>query len=120
MKRIEKKDIGENRILFYIRKKIVLMIPEKSWIFRCLSIWGMRLNYSKKKRDVMKIDIPVVEHCNLCCKGCTAFSPLAKEEFLDYGQYCKDMYKLAGLTDYNLLKITYTGGNLCYIRDLEI
>lgn len=58
----------------------------------------------------MKIDIPVVEHCNLCCKGCTAFSPLAKEEFLDYDQYCKDMQKLGNLTNFNLSQITYTGG----------
>ncbi len=58
----------------------------------------------------MKIDIPVVEHCNLCCKGCTAFSPLAEEEFLDYEQYCKDMSRLAELTNHNLSEITYTGG----------
>ena len=101
-----------SRILLFIRNKIVILIPENSWIFRHLGIWGMRLNslVKHKKRNIMSITIPVVEHCNLCCRGCTAFSPLAKEEFLDYEQYCKDMYKLAELTNHNLSEIIYTGG----------
>lgn len=106
------KDVYVNRILFFIRKKIVLLIPENSYIFKYLSILGMRINALKKhkKRDVMKLDIPVVEHCNLCCKGCTAFSPLAEEEFLDYEQYCKDMRRMAELADRSFTQITYTGG----------
>jgi len=51
-----------------------------------------------------------VEHCNLCCKGCTAFSQLAQEEFLSYEGYCRDMHKLAELTEHNLSEIMYTGG----------
>jgi len=106
------KKITINTVLFGIRNKIVHFIPESSWLFRCLSIWGMRLNSVKnrKKRDVMKIDIPIVEHCNLRCKGCTAFSPIAEEEFMDYEQYCKDMSRLAELTNHNLSEIVYTGG----------
>ena len=106
------KDVYVNRILFFIRKKIVLLIPEDSTLFRYLSILGMRLNSVKKhkKREIMKLDIPVVEHCNLCCKGCTAFSPLAEEEFLDYEQYCVDMHKMAELTNHCFSHITYTGG----------
>lgn len=107
----KKKEKYANRLLFFIRKKIVLLIPENSEIFRRISILGMRINtIQRKKRKIMKIDIPVVEHCNLCCKGCTAFSPLAEENFLDYEQYCRDMYKLAELTNCNLSQITYTGG----------
>lgn len=30
-----------------------------------------------------KLDIHVVEHCNLNCSGCTHYSPLAKREFAD-------------------------------------
>lgn len=98
--------------MFKIRKKIVRFIPENSWLFRSLSVLGMRMNSAKKikKREVMKIDIPIVEHCNLCCKGCTAFSPIAEEEFMDYEQYCRDMKRLSELTDNSLSEITYTGG----------
>lgn len=77
----------------------------------------LRLVKNHKKRNVMKIDIPVVEHCNLCCKGCTAFSSLAKEEFLSYEGYCKDMCKLAELTGHNLSEIVQ-GENPYRIRDL--
>lgn len=111
--KMSKKVLAKDKdMLFSIRKKIVCLIPERSQAFRYLSIWGMRLRAVKmrKKLDVMKIDIPVVEHCNLKCKGCTAFSPLAEEEFLDYETYCKDMTKLAELTEHNLFQITYTGG----------
>lgn len=110
----KRKEKHVNSFLFFARKKIVLLIPEDSELFRILSILGMRINSFRKnkKRNVMKIDIPVVEHCNLRCKGCTAFSPLAEEEYLDYGQYCKDMSRLAELTKHNLSEITYTGGEV--------
>lgn len=106
------KDAYINNFLYFVRKKIILIIPETSPLFRHLSILGMRINSLKKhkKRDVMQIHIPVVEHCNLRCKGCTAFSPLAEEEFLDYEQYCRDMKRLAELTGHNLTEVTYTGG----------
>lgn len=111
----KRKQTYVNSFLFFVRKKIVLLIPEDSEIFRILSILGMRIDSFRKhkKRDVMTISIPVVEHCNLCCKGCTAFSPLAEEEYLDYEQYCRDMHKLAELTNHNLPEITYTGGRYC-------
>lgn len=101
-----------HQFLFFIRKKIVRFVPESSLLFRHLSILGMRIRGIKRKkpRDVMKIDIPVVEHCNLCCKGCTAFSPIAEEQFLDYEQYCRDMNRLAELTHHKLSQIQFTGG----------
>lgn len=106
------KELSVAAVLFWIRNRIVHIIPENSWLFRRLSILGMRMNAKKnfKKRDVMKIDIPIVEHCNLRCKGCTAFSPIAEEEFMDYGQYCKDMDRLAELTNHKLESVIYTGG----------
>lgn len=108
----KRKEVYVNQFLFFVRKKIVLLLPEDSRLFRHISVLGMRIRALKKKkqRDIMKIDIPVVEHCNLCCKGCTAFSPIAEEEFLNYEQYCMDMRKLAELTNHNLSQIVYTGG----------
>ena len=39
--------------------------------------------------------IPVTEHCNLNCKGCSHFSPLVnRESFLDYEMFCKDLLQL--------------------------
>lgn len=42
-----------------------------------------------------KIDVHVVEHCNLNCKGCSHFSSIAKPEFLDPKEYEKVLPYLA-------------------------
>lgn len=42
-----------------------------------------------------KIDVHVVEHCNLNCKGCSHFSSIAKPEFLDIQAYEKALPHLA-------------------------
>lgn len=42
-----------------------------------------------------KIDVHVVEHCNLNCKGCSHFSSVAQPEFLDYKEYKKALPYLA-------------------------
>lgn len=41
------------------------------------------------------LDIHVAEHCNLNCKGCTHFSPLAEEEFCDVEILKKSLTRLA-------------------------
>ena len=42
-----------------------------------------------------KIDVHVVEHCNLNCKGCSHYSPVAQKEFLDPKEYEKVLPCLA-------------------------
>lgn len=42
-----------------------------------------------------KIDVHVVEHCNLNCKGCSHYSPVAQKEFLDPKEYEKVLPYLA-------------------------
>lgn len=38
--------------------------------------------------------VGVSSHCNLNCKGCTTFSPLAKQEFISASQFEKDFTKI--------------------------
>lgn len=52
----------------------------------------------------------IVEHCNLKCAGCTHFSPLAKEEYLDLSEFEKDIKRLAELTGGNTRFINLLGG----------
>lgn len=40
----------------------------------------------------------IVEHCNLKCRGCTHFAPLAEEEFLSLEEFESDIRKLSMLT----------------------
>lgn len=42
-----------------------------------------------------QVSISAVEHCNLNCKGCSTFSPLAKEELIDVAQLEKDLQELS-------------------------
>lgn len=42
-----------------------------------------------------KIDVHVVEHCNLNCKGCSHYSSVAQPEFLDLKEYEKALPHLA-------------------------
>ena len=41
------------------------------------------------------IDVHVVDHCNLGCKGCVHFSPVAEPRFLDLAAYEADLRELA-------------------------
>ena len=58
-----------------------------------------------------RFEIHLTEHCNLNCKGCSHFSPLADEEFLEIGAFEKDMARMAQLFDRNDIQmITLLGG----------
>lgn len=43
----------------------------------------------------LKIDVHVTEICNLNCKGCSHFSPLARTEYLDLKKYATSLQHLA-------------------------
>lgn len=48
-------------------------------------------------KAMLDYEVQLVEHCNLNCKGCSHFSPLANEEFLDVEEYEKDCTRLSEL-----------------------
>ena len=47
----------------------------------------------------LRLGVDIVDHCNLNCKGCDHFSPVAKEKFLDIKSFEKDVERLSVLTD---------------------
>jgi ABC-2 type transport system ATP-binding protein len=51
-----------------------------------------------KKRPSLRFDVHLADHCNLNCKGCYHFSPLAPEKFLDIEQYERDCTRLNELS----------------------
>lgn len=58
------------------------------------------------------LDVHVTDHCNLRCRGCIHFAPLAERGFLDLNEYERDLDRLAaieGLGDY-LLTLMLMGG----------
>ncbi|WP_160680866.1 radical SAM protein [Clostridium sp. C8-1-8] len=61
-----------------------------------------------EKINVPWLEIPVTEHCNLKCKGCTHHSPYLKPCFYDYEQYVKDINILKDI--YHVKILIFLGG----------
>ena len=56
------------------------------------------------------IETHIVDHCNLNCRGCSHFSPLAKPYFKDFNEYEKEIQQLAKITNNNISRIRIMGG----------
>ncbi|MBQ9699992.1 MAG: radical SAM protein [Lachnospiraceae bacterium] len=61
-------------------------------------------------RPQLSFSVPLCEHCNLNCAWCSAFAPLAREQYLDIVQYEKDIKRLAELSGGDLYKCQLVGG----------
>lgn len=61
-------------------------------------------------RPKLNFQIHVTEHCNLNCKGCYHFSPLAQEEYLSPEEYRRDLERLAELYHGEMDQILLLGG----------
>lgn len=57
-----------------------------------------------------KIDIHLVEHCNLKCRSCTHFSSLAEESFLNIDEFEKDLKRCSYLSKGEIGQIYLLGG----------
>jgi MoaA/NifB/PqqE/SkfB family radical SAM enzyme len=102
---------------------IVRFIPESSWIYGKMVLLGLKLTEKKRlsKRTRLRLDIPVTDHCNLNCKYCTAFSPLAEKTFLDVQTLSLDFYKLSKITGGVVDEIALMGGEpLLHPKLIEI
>lgn len=63
------------------------------------------------KTSGFRFEVHLTEHCNLNCKGCSHFSPLANEEFLRIESFEKDMERMAELFSKDSIQmITLLGG----------
>ena len=64
----------------------------------------------KIPRSSLRFEVSVVEHCNLNCKMCDHFSPIADKEHINLKQYEKDMARLAKLFSNQAEYIYLLGG----------
>jgi organic radical activating enzyme len=51
----------------------------------------------RQKPSIAYLELHLADHCNLNCKGCGHFSPIAEERFTDLGKYKRDLEKLQDL-----------------------
>jgi MoaA/NifB/PqqE/SkfB family radical SAM enzyme len=54
---------------------------------------------NKKITKIFPIEVHITEHCNLNCKGCSHFSSLAGEEYLNPLDFERDCIRLSQLTN---------------------
>ncbi|MDR0758736.1 MAG: 4Fe-4S cluster-binding domain-containing protein [Treponema sp.] len=112
MKEQKKERLNVDTILRSIRNNIVKIFPESSLPFKLISLVGLRINAKKHHvpLSTMVMGVYAAQHCNLNCKCCTAFSPIAEKSFLNIESYNNDMAKLAKLTGNRLSSFGVTGG----------
>ena len=56
------------------------------------------------------IELHIVDHCNLNCKGCFHFAPLAPQSFLSLSEFENDLTKLCELTNGEIDTFNILGG----------
>ena len=61
-------------------------------------------------RKTLFFDVIVTEHCNLNCKGCGSFMPLADKEFIDLNELDDNYKRLAILSNGTVHHINLLGG----------
>jgi len=52
----------------------------------------------------------IVDHCNLGCKGCDHFAPIAQERFVSFENIQRDLERMSYLTGGNVTRISIMGG----------
>jgi hypothetical protein len=70
---------------------------------------GCETTILRRSKRFFQIEVHITEHCNLKCKGCVHFSPLAGEIFLDPAVFEKDCERLSKITN-KLTVIKLLGG----------
>ena len=65
-----------------------------------------------------KCDIHITDHCNLNCRSCTHFAPLAPEFFLDVDDFARDIKRLSELTCAQLGQLFLLGGESLLHKEL--
>ncbi|MDR0613358.1 MAG: radical SAM protein [Dysgonamonadaceae bacterium] len=64
----------------------------------------------REQRTLQRVEVYLVDHCNLKCAGCGVFSPLAGDKYLDISMYQRDCQRLSELTGGGIEVIRLVGG----------
>jgi MoaA/NifB/PqqE/SkfB family radical SAM enzyme len=100
----------------WVKKLIKKIIPKK--LFGLLlynkhtRLFLLKRNANRRltKRSLLRFDIHLTDHCNLKCKSCLHFSPLAPPVFQDTGILERDCKRIAELTGGHIADICVLGG----------
>lgn len=77
-------------------------------------------HYRTIKKMPMRLEFVVTDYCNLNCRGCTHYSPLAAREFASLEQLEQSMSRLSSICDDKVKNVYLIGGEtLLYPRLTE-
>lgn len=77
------------------------------------------IEHTLKRSTIEHLDFHVVEHCNLNCKGCSVFSPIANPCFANIKSFEHDMRMLYNLVGDNVQQIHLLGGEPLLHPEIE-
>lgn len=69
-----------------------------------------QLTICKLKNPYLEFEVHLADHCNLNCKGCDHFSPLAEEHYTSIEEYERDLIRLSDLFGDKVRRIRLLGG----------
>lgn len=110
--------LNKLKIIIFIKNfRNVIKKVLKNPIKKCLNSIKNFINKLEKmmfritpKKYLTNFVVDINSHCNLNCRGCDHFSPLAEEKFYDLTQFENDIERLSILTDGSVDKIGIMGG----------
>ena len=89
-----------------IRKIIKAFVP-----YGIIWLYNKKLLERKlKPRKLLKFEVHLADHCNLNCKYCDHFSPLADKKFLDTAVFERDCKRISELTNGCIESLLLLGG----------
>jgi ABC-2 type transport system ATP-binding protein len=80
-----------------VKKGLRKIIPKDIYLFYAKKRWALKRNMNAQS---LRFEVHLTEHCNLNCSGCTHFSPIAEEAYLDAGNFERDCAQLAKLVNH--------------------
>ena len=94
----------------YTKEKIKELAPQ--WLLNIRKRYYANKKYQKgpERRNLLKIEMHLADHCNLNCNSCSHFSPLADENYLNIDMFERDCQRIAELSSGNLEVIRFMGG----------
>lgn len=99
-----------NKIKQIIKKIIPASYKKGEDLYKLTIEKIIEIEARKTPKAMLDYEVQLVEHCNLNCKYCAHFCPVANESFLDINEYEKDCKRLSELFDKEANFIRLMGG----------
>ncbi|MDR2477701.1 MAG: 4Fe-4S cluster-binding domain-containing protein [Treponema sp.] len=94
----------------HIRNLVKRFIPDQALSFLRFYRSQIKLANGPKRSSLLQFEVHLADHCNLNCKSCSHFSPLAEENFMEIDDFRHDCERLGKLTGGQIQFIRFMGG----------